>query len=331
MIRALRYARAEGRVETLVGSQLTEAVADGRDPLWVDLGLPSAEETDLLTSLFGFDPLAIAACFDRRCAAKAEQSGDALFLILHGPDLSDPARLGSRMLAVFLRPSLLVTVRLVPMPWVGEVQELARVQPREVFREGVSRVLYCIVDRMLSQYSGRVEQLNEHVDRLEEEVISGSVPDLLQRVQAARHEVVSLRRLLAPQRRAAAELARGDFPQIPLDARALFRNAHDQLTHLYEELDLERDGLAAVRDAHLAALSNRMNELSLETNRVMKVLAMLSTVMLPIGLVTGFYGMNFDFLPAAHERWGAGLALGLTALLVGALLAFYRWAGWLGK
>jgi len=71
--------------------------------------------------------------------------------------------------------------------------------------------------------------------------------------------------------------------------------------------------------------------IAIPKGRVMKVLAMLSTVMLPIGLVTGFYGMNFDFLPAAHERWGAGLALGLTALLVGALLAFYRWAGWLGK
>ncbi len=330
MIRAVRYVSAEGRAETLAPDQLEAALAEGKDPLWVDFGLPSPEETDLLTSLFHFHPLAIADCFDRRHAPKAEQYGDTLFLIVHGPDTAEGAETGSRMLAAFVRPELLVTVRLVPMVWVGEVQELARSQPREVFREGVSHVFYAIFDRMVNQYLSFVERINERIDQLEEEVLAGHSADLLQRVQATRQDVLRLRRLLTPQRSVAAQLARGDFPQIPPTARYFFRNVHDHLTHVYEELDLEREGLAAVRDAHLSVLSNRMNELSLETNRVMKILAMLSTVMLPIGLVTGIFGMNFDFLPGLQHPWGPALSVGLIVILIGALVAFYRWAGWLG-
>ena len=330
MIRAVRYVSAEGRAETLAASQLEAALAEGKDPLWVDFGLPSPEETDLLTSLFHFHPLAIADCFDRRHAPKAEQYGDTLFLIVHGPDASESAEIGSRMLAAFVRPELLVTVRLVPMVWVGEVQELARTQPREVFREGVSHVFYAIFDRMVNQYLELVERINDRVDRLEEEVLEGPAPDLLQRVQATRHDVLRLRRLLTPQRSVAAQLARGDFPQIPPTSRYFFRNVHDHLTHIYEELDLERESLAAVRDAHLSVMSNRMNELGLETNRVMKILTILSTLMIPIGLVTGVFGMNFDHLPWLHHGWGPAISLGLIALLIGALIAFYRWSGWLG-
>jgi hypothetical protein len=99
MIRALRYARAEGRVETLVGSQLTEAVADGKDPLWVDLGLPSAEETDLLTSLFGFDRSP-----SQPRSPRAASGASATLADLHGPIFRIGAT-GSRMLAAFLRPS----------------------------------------------------------------------------------------------------------------------------------------------------------------------------------------------------------------------------------
>ena len=328
MIRAVRYVVAEGRAETLAVGQLEAVLADAKDPLWVDFALPSPEETDLLTSMFHFHPLAIADCFDRRHAPKAEQYGDTLFLIVHGPDTAESGAVASRMLAAFVRPELLVTVRLAPMPWVGEVQELARTQPREVFSDGVSHVFYAIFDRMVNQYRLLVERINERVDLLEEEVLAGAAADLLPRVQAARHDVLRLRRLLTPQRSVAAQLTRGDFPQIPANARYFFRNVHDHLSHIYEELDLERESLAAVRDAHLTVLSNRMNELGLETNRVMKILAMLSTVALPIGLVTGVFGMNFDHLPGLHHGWGPILSLGLIAVLIGALVAFYRWLGW---
>ncbi len=57
---------------------------------------------------------------------------------------------------------------------------------------------------------------------------------------------------------------------------------------------------------------------------------MLSTVALPIGLVTGIFGMNFDHLPGLHRGWGPALSLALIALLIGALVGFYRWLGWFG-
>src|SRR4051794_41720446 len=130
MIRAMRYIRDQDRLEELNG-ELPPGVpsADG-DPLWIDFGLPSSEEIDLLSKVFHFHPLAIADCFNRRHPAKAETYGNTLFLIVHGPDVSAARQGGgSKILCSFLRGPLLVTVRLSSMAWVGEVQEKIRHDP----------------------------------------------------------------------------------------------------------------------------------------------------------------------------------------------------------
>src|SRR3954452_24694311 len=127
MIRALCYRRDQDRLEVVGAEQLPSSRGEDGDPLWVDFGLPTAEEVDLLSRQFRFHPLAIADCFNRRHPPKVEQYGETLFVIVHGPDTSDPEhRVGSRMLAGFLRGPLLVTVRLASMTWVGEVQEQVR-------------------------------------------------------------------------------------------------------------------------------------------------------------------------------------------------------------
>jgi magnesium transporter len=332
MIRAMRYIRDQDRLEEVIGELPPGVPAGQGDPLWIDFGLPTPEEIDLLSSVFHFHPLAIADCFNRRHPPKAESYGDTLFLIVHGPDVSATHQgIGSKMLCGFLRGRLLVTVRLSSMVWVGEVQEQIRRKPGAFFRDGVVPVFYSIFERMVNQYLPLVEALNERVDSLEGEVLKEPPPDFLQRVQELRQEILKLRRLLSPQRDVAAKLERGDFPQIAEAERYFFRNIHDHVNHVYEELDLQRDSVAGVRDAYLSVLSNRMNVLSLETNQVMKILTMVSMALFPMSLLAGIFGMNFDHLPWVHARWGVWLVLALMTMLAGSILGFYRWAGWLGR
>ncbi len=324
MIRAVRYSRDQDRLEALGADQLA-AAADGGDPVWVDLALPTAAEVDLLTDCFHFHPLAVSDCFNKRHLPKVEQYGPTVFLIVHGVD---PA--GPRTLAAFLRGPLLVTVRLAAMPAVGELQEQARRNPREVFRAGVAHVFCVIFDRLVEQYQAVADEVSAGVDALEEEVLAQPAPDVLQRVHAARQRLLRLRRLVGLERDMAAKVARGDFPQITEPERYYFRNVYDHLNHIHEELDLLRDSLAGVRDGYLSVLSNRMNELSLETNRVMKALTMLSMALMPMTLVSGIFGMNFTHLPWLDEPWGGAAGVGLTLLAGAAVVVFYWRAGWLG-
>ncbi|MEK7284266.1 MAG: CorA family divalent cation transporter, partial [Chloroflexota bacterium] len=87
------------------------------------------------------------------------------------------------------------------------------------------------------------------------------------------------------------------------------------------EIDTFRDLTSNVIDAHLAAASNRLNE-------VVKVLTSVATVLLVMTLITGFFGMNFEAIPFGSETlfWTALGVLGASAV---ALAVYFRRQGWL--
>ena len=101
-----------------------------------------------------------------------------------------------------------------------------------------------------------------------------------------------------------------------------YRNVYDHLVRFAELIEASREMVADLLQTHLAAASNKLNE-------VMKVLTMISTTILPMALVAGVYGMNFEGMPELHWRYGYPLALGLMALSGLASFLFFRWKNWL--
>ena len=89
-----------------------------------------------------------------------------------------------------------------------------------------------------------------------------------------------------------------------------------------ELVESSREMISDLMQTHLAAVSNKLSE-------VMKVLTMISTVILPMTLIAGIYGMNFEVLPEKSWRLGYPFALGLMGLIGVASLIFFRWRRWI--
>jgi magnesium transporter len=75
-------------------------------------------------------------------------------------------------------------------------------------------------------------------------------------------------------------------------------------------------------DAYLSSVNNRLNE-------TMKRLTIVTAMLAPLTVITGIYGMNFEFMPELHWRFGYLWALGLMGLVVIALIYFFRKKGWI--
>ncbi len=74
---------------------------------------------------------------------------------------------------------------------------------------------------------------------------------------------------------------------------------------------------------HLAAVSNRLSQ-------VMKTLTLISTIVLPMSLIAGIYGMNFkDMFPGTDWPYGFPFVLGLMAVTGVASYLLFRWRNWI--
>jgi magnesium transporter len=118
-----------------------------------------------------------------------------------------------------------------------------------------------------------------------------------------------------------------EIPGMTDQGTAYFRNLYDHLIRISDMVDSYRDLLSGAMDTHLSMVSNRLNV-------VMKQLAIIATVFLPLGFLTGFFGQNFAWLTAHLQgSLGSFLFLGLGTEVVAIVLLFllFKRRGWLGS
>jgi len=104
----------------------------------------------------------------------------------------------------------------------------------------------------------------------------------------------------------------------------LFRDVHDHLVRINDMLEGFRDMLTSIQEAYLSVVSNRSND-------IMRFLTLFSTVMLPLTVVTGIYGMNFDHMPELRSPHGYPMVLVAMLIIAGSMLLYFRHRGWLGR
>jgi magnesium transporter len=291
--------------------------------LWVDLAAPGPEEGRLLSDVFHFHPLSVEDALSAIHHPKIEAYPGYLYLILHGIDF-DNRRGGfaTRDVDFFLGRNYLVTVHDGHSRSIAKWKEVCD-EHEHVLAEGSAALLHRIVDTMVDNYRPEIDALEGHIDDLEEMAILGVRQDLIRHILAIKRDVASLRRVVLPQRDAVGRLARREFPQINDEITFRFRDVYDHFVRMSEEAILFQDRVTSILEAHLASISNRLN-------LVMKVLTVISTIFLPLTVLTGMWGMNiplpmFPGSGTAQFWWVAAMMGGIAA----GMLTIFWWKRWM--
>ena len=290
--------------------------------LWVDLADPSPDEARVLTDVFHFHPLSVEDALSEIHWPKVEQYPGYLYLILHGIDFDHGEReFATRDVDFFLGRNYLVTVH------DGHSRSIAKLrmicdEHEHVLAEGPAAVMHRIIDSMVENYRPEVDALEERIDQLEEEAIVGQQPDLMSSILAVKRDLASLRRVVIPQRDVVGRLARREYPLINDEITYRFRDVYDQFVRLSEEVIMFQDRITGVLEAHLSSVSNRLNV-------VVKVLTVISTIFLPLTVLTGMWGMNvpLPMFPGgeAAQFWWVGAMITAIVVLMLLLFRLNRW------
>ena len=291
--------------------------------LWVDLAPPAEEERRLLSDVFRFHPLAVEDALSAIHHPKIEPYPGYLYLILHGIDFQEEEHwFATRDVDFFLGENYLVTVHDGHSRSIADVKALCDQHDR-LLDEGPVALMHRIVDAMVDKYRPEVEDLEDEINRLEDAAILGRHEDLIRDILALKRDLGSLRRVVIPQRDAVGRLARREFSQINDEMAFRFRDVYDHLVRLSDESILLHDRVTGILEAHLSAISNRLN-------RVMKLLTVMSTIFLPLTVLTGMWGMN---IPLPDFPGGDGVQFwwvaGCMAALAAVMLALFRRNEWI--
>ena len=297
---------------------------DGNDLLWVDIQEPEEEVLEpLLEERFGFHELASEDTLSPNTLPKYDAFPGYDFFIFRAVAVNLTEH-GSQTykLAAFLSRNFLITVHRDPMQPVDDVCNRLPSDAR-LLGNGPDFLLYNIVDQMVDAHFPLLDQIEESVDDLQESIFKDAQPLHLDELLHLKRDINVLRRQSLPQRELLNQISRGDAAFVQKQHLIYFRDLYDHMFRISETIDVERDMMAGTMEAYLSVVANR-------TNEIMKVLTVLSTIMLPLTVIAGVYGMNFEHMPELHWRYGYLFAIAVMAVVDTVLLLWFRRRGWIG-
>jgi magnesium transporter len=315
--------KGDGRVEcgNTIDPKWLEPASGVR--FWVDLSTPTPEEGAILSQIFKFHELSIEDALSEIHHPKVEAYDNYLYLILHGIQFRKGRHdFETRDVDFFLGENYLVTVSKGESRSLQHFRDLCS-RNGHALADGPAGLLHRIVDTMVDNYRPEVEELADRIGDLERQVFESPKPNVVRSILAVKRDIGSLRRVTLPQRDVVGRIARREFRLIPEPIVYRFRDVHDHLVRLSDEALLFQDRVTSLLEAHLSQVSNQLNS-------VMKVLTVITTVFMPLTLLSGLYGMNvtlpdFPGEGTADFWWMVGLMMAVSL----GMLWFFRRRRWL--
>ncbi len=310
--------------------------------LWVDLDNPTEQEEALVYDQFfrvhtlsREDITRLRREPDARPHfPKVEEFPDYLFVIVNPLSRSllaavqqktekpaDFEKRATTQLSVVLTENLLITHHYEPAPSINELRSYLDRHTLQAGR-GPDYMFHLILDAMVDQYASVLDHFDDSLDAIEEQVFNRPRAMILEDVLELKREIITLRKTLVYEREVLARLSRGEFRLIDPRETVYYRNVYDHLVRFTELIESSREMVTDLMQTHLAATNNRLSE-------VMKTLTMISTVVLPMSLVAGIYGMNFKNQPEYEWPWGYPFALAIMAALGIGSFTYFRWKKWI--
>src|SRR5438067_1209620 len=294
---------------------------------WIHLDAPDAFYSGVLAGRHGWHPLDIEDVLSKRQRPKIDDYADEgyLFGVLHFPVYDRSIqRLNAAELDFFIGPDYLVTlptVELLPVTRLFRRCEEDQAFREQLFSKGSGRLLYEVLDDLFDYCFPILDKIGHKLDSLEDDVFEGRSEEVVRDISNVKQEIISYRKIIKPERSTLRVLERHVERFLPEELELYFDDIVDAAERIWDILDNYKEVVEALEDTNESVIQHRQND-------VLRVLTVFSVVLLPLTLITGFFGMNVHF-PGFATAWAFWLIfVGMVVTLAG-LLAFFRLKRWL--
>jgi magnesium transporter len=290
---------------------------------WINVdGIHQVEILEKLGDCFGLHPLVLEDILNTGQRPKVEDFGDYIYIVLKMFYSDENDEIAEEQLSLILGLSFVISFQEREGDVFNPIRERIRKGIGRVRKMGADYLAYASLDSVVDNYFVVLEKLGEKIEFLEEELVADPTTETLHIIHALKRDMIFLRKSVWPLREIISGLERGESALIQESTLIYLRDVYDHTIQVIDTVETFRDMVSGMLDIYLSSVSNRMNE-------VMKVLTIIATIFIPLTLIAGIYGMNFQYMPELGWRWGYPMVW-LVMLAIGALmLVYFRRKGWL--
>lgn len=293
---------------------------------WIHINKPSKEDIKFLKSSFGFHPLVIESVDAPTLHPAVEEYGDHFFLILHFPVIFREHIANKAAEVDFLvTKGLLCTVTYHSYERLEEL--FGKIKEDEELRAKFSDhhtgpMLYGIIDWLLGSLIHDLDFIEGEVTRIEDKIFARQDTAMVEDISHARRDILDFRRILLPSETALKLLPEAAKKFYGAEMEPYFADiitTESKIQHLIEN---HKETIEALQATHDSLLSSRIS-------RIITVLTVFSSVILPINFIASIWGMNHTYLPLRDGPYDFWVVMGIMVAFSLLLIAYFRRKGWI--
>lgn len=291
---------------------------------WISLsGLHETEKIVSLTEYFGIHPLVTEDILNIHQRPKVEFFDDYLFITLKVLDFeADTHHIGIDQISLILGDGYVLHFQEKRETLFEPLKIRIRENKGRIRKMKADYLLYAILDIIVDHYFLNLEKISDHIEQIEEKLMTDPSAELLNDIYRLKREVLFLRKSVWPLRETINQVGKNESPLVSNDINPYLRDLYDHTIQVIDSVETLRDLLTGMLDLYLSSVSNRMNQ-------VMKMLTIIATIFIPLTFVVGIYGMNFEYMPELNWHYGYFGVLGFMFSIAAGMLVWFRWRKWL--
>lgn len=287
---------------------------------WIKLqGLGNVDLLSDIGKHFSLHPLVLEDILNTEQRPKIDIYPEYIFIVIRLVEWNkEEQTLETEQLSIVLGKSWMLTFQENANPIFAEIHELLRVGQTHIRTLGADYLAYTTIDKVVDRYFTVLEGMGETIENLEDKITLHAHQQDLYSIHGLRRELLHLRRSLWPLRDIINTLQRDEINILSNDTQIYLHDVYDHTMHLIESMESLRDLVGTLQESHMSSQSNTLNQ-------QMRLLTVITTMFMPLTLITGIYGMNFKNMPELEWEYGYFMVLGLmVAILVGMGGIFWR-------
>jgi magnesium transporter len=254
---------------------------------------------------------------------KIDLLSNGVFIVLRSFDYNiELGRVTSEQVSVIIGDRFVLSFQESPKNLFESIKARLRAHGSLIQTSGADYLAYSLLDLLVDKYFYVLEEVGEQIEHLEDELISEATPDMLNRIYRLKRVVISLRRFVWPLREVSFRLSREAPAIIQESTQVYMRDLYDHVIRVADLLETYRETITGMLEIYLSSVSNRMNE-------VMQLLTVISTIFIPLTLMTSVYGMNWPWMPELEYQYGYPIFIIIMIVISTVLLLFFRKKDWI--
>lgn len=293
---------------------------------WINIdGLHDTTLIKKIGEIFDLDNLIMEDITNSTQRAKVEEREDYLFIVLKRLNM-DPKteEICYEQMSLIVAEDYLLTFQETPGNVLDSVRNriTSSNSNNRMRKKGVGYLAYAIIDTIVDYYFMILDEVEMNIDQLESKVIDDSDRDDLQAILDLKQTVTTLKRTIGPIREVVTKLQSKTVEEYLNDDIKIY------LTDLSDHGIIVCDTIDALNTRVTELIQLYHSTISNDTNEIMKILAIISTIFMPLSFITGLYGMNFKYMPELNARYGYFVTLGFMILLILGMIAYFKKKKW---